>query len=456
MLNSRYRHLVATGLARALLAGPPQREGVLARAAQALGHANACLPRLADELLPVPATTWHRLTAHDLAARIVLTDGFADLMAECEAPHIRRWILRPSAMVPAPLGLEDLGLPRLDHSADLAQWLGLGTDELDGFTYCSARRRQSPLGAQHYGFVLKAKRSGGGRLLEAPRRRLKALQQQVLHGLLDRVPVHEDCHGFVPGRSVLTHAARHTGQAVVLQFDLQDFFGSIGAARIAAIFRTLGYPPGVALQLAALCTVSTPDAVLQRLRDDGWIDWRSAKRLASPHLPQGAPSSPMLANLSAFSLDLRLSGLAHGLGARYSRYADDLVLSGPASLAGAAGRIAAWVGRIALEEGYALNHRKTRCATRAARQQVCGVVVNERPNLRRADFDRLRAVLHRCVLEGPASQNREGHADFRQHLLGRLQWAAQLNAGKARRLEALWERIDWGEPAATPAATPAA
>ena len=80
------------------------------------------------------------------------------------------------------------------------------------------------------------------------------------------------------------------------------------------------------------------------------------------------------------------------------------------------------------------------------------MVVNERPNLRRADFDRLRAVLHRCALEGPASQNREGHADFRQHLLGRLQWAAQLNAGKAQRLKALWERIDWGESTSTPAA----
>jgi hypothetical protein len=131
------------------------------------------------------------------------------------------------------------------------------------------------------------------------------------------------------------------------------------------------------------------------------------------------------------------------LGATYSRYADDLVLSGPASLRGAFDRIVAWVGRIALEEGYALNHRKTRLATQASAQRVCGVVVNEHLNLPRAEFDRLRAVLHQCALHGPASQNRDGHADFRAHLWGRVLWAAQLNAAKAVRLHALWSRIEW-------------
>jgi RNA-directed DNA polymerase len=103
----------------------------------------------------------------------------------------------------------------------------------------------------------------------------------------------------------------------------------------------------------------------------------------------------------------------------------------------------AWVARIAQEEGYALNHRKTRHATQAAQQRVCGVVVNQRPNLPRREFDRLRASLHRCTVEGPASQNREGHADFRAHLFGRLQWAAQVNPAKAERLKRLWDRIDW-------------
>lgn len=443
MQPSRYRHLVARGLARALLAGPPEREGLLARAVQALDGTCPALQGLVDELLPIPLPVWQRLTAQTLADRLVETDGFHGLLHERGAPFIRRWILRSSAMSIPPLGLDGLSSPPLADSAALAGWLGITVEELDWFTFCAARRRQGPLHAQHYGFSWQGKRTGGVRLIEAPRRRLKTLQQRVLHGLLDHVPVHEQCHGFVAGRSVLSHAARHAGQAVVLKFDLRDFFSSIGISRVTAIFQTLGYPQGVAAQLSALCTVSTPDVVLQRLRDEGELDWWRAKQLASPHLPQGAPTSPALANLSAFNLDLRLDGLAHVLGARYSRYADDLVLSGPASLGRVAQRVGAWVAHIAREEGYALNHRKTRHATQAARQRICGVVVNAHPNLPRPEFDRLRAVLHRCVVEGPASQNRDGHADFRAHLLGRLQWAAQVNPDKARRLHTLWDRIDW-------------
>jgi len=161
------------------------------------------------------------------------------------------------------------------------------------------------------------------------------------------------------------------------------------------------------------------------------------------HHPQGAPTSPALANLCAFGLDLRLDGLARALEVRYTRYADDIVISGPRSLAAARLRIEAWVARIARDEGFALNHRKTRCRRAGKRQQVCGIVVNRQPNLPRERFDRLKALLHRCVVDGPAAHNRDGHARFQDHLRGQLAWAAQLNAGKAQRLQRLFERIDW-------------
>jgi hypothetical protein len=442
----RHRRLNALALARALWAGPQARASLRARATYALGHEPAWLTLLLDELQPVSEATWQRQGVEELADRIERTDTFADAERLAPTPFVRRWILRASRMHPAPLGLDGLALPPLPHSAAIAEWLGITLDDLDWFTH--DRRHLLPLQSQHYGFTLQPKRSGGGRLIESPRSRLKALQGRVLHDLLDRVPVHEACHGFVAGRSVLTHARLHTGRPVVMHFDLKNFFGRILSSQVAAVFHTLGYPRGVARQLAALCTVSAPEPVIERLRDDGWVDWQDARALRRAHLPQGAPSSPMLANLSAFQLDLRLDGLAHVLGATYSRYADDLVLSGPESLRHGFERIAGWVARIALEEGYALNHRKTRLATQASAQRVCGVVVNAHPNLPRREFDRLRATLYQCALRGPASQNHEGHADFRAHLWGRVQWAAQLNAAKATRLHALWSRIEWP---ATPA-----
>ena len=70
-------------------------------------------------------------------------------------------------------------------------------------------------------------------------------------------------------------------------------------------------------------------------------------------------------------------------------------------------------------------------------------VVNEHPNLPRAEFDHLKAVLHRCVIEGPQAQNRSGIADWRGHLIGRVSWAQQINPVKGARLSALLARIDW-------------
>jgi RNA-directed DNA polymerase len=72
-----------------------------------------------------------------------------------------------------------------------------------------------------------------------------------------------------------------------------------------------------------------------------------------------------------------------------------------------------------------------------------GVVVNSHPNLRRADFDQLKAILHNCIRHAPASQNRAGHADFRAHLLGRLGHLTLLNASRARRLQRLFDQISW-------------
>jgi RNA-directed DNA polymerase len=442
-LRTRSRYLLVKGLAFALWAGDRHLPSLKARAQAVLGGSALWLDAMFDDVFPLSEATWLRLGVQGLADRIAASPAFIEGAAGHGAMTIRRWILRPSRMSPPPLGLDQCELPHLDHAQALADWLGLDTDTLDWFTGGGPRRRNDPLHRQHHQFLLQPKKHGGGRLIEAPRQRLKEVQTRLLRGLLDAIPVHEACHGFVAGRSVRTHAALHAGQQVLLHFDLKTFFNRIGIAQVQAVFRTLGYPHGVARDLAALCTVRTPDAVIARLLDDGWIDRPTARCLRDPHLSQGAPTSPALANLCAFSLDLRLDGLAHVLGARYSRYADDLVLSGPASLRAAVPRVRAWVARIVAEEGHALNPCKTRLGTQAGPQTVCGVVVNAHPNLPRTEFDRLRAVLHQCGLHGPASQNREGHADFRVHLLGRIAWATQLNPQRGRRLQALWQRIDW-------------
>jgi len=160
-------------------------------------------------------------------------------------------------------------------------------------------------------------------------------------------------------------------------------------------------------------------------------------------LPQGAPTSPALANLAAFSLDRRLEGLAGKLGACYTRYADDLVISGRPGLASHSTRVGQIVAEIARDEGFRLNESKTRVMSRAGRQLICGIVVNEHPNTTRHSYDELKAILHNAARHGAAAENREHHPEFRAHLLGRIAWVEQLNPARGRKLRRRFAQIEW-------------
>jgi RNA-directed DNA polymerase len=231
---------------------------------------------------------------------------------------------------------------------------------------------------------------------------------------------------------------------VVLHFDLCRFFPSISAARVRAVFRTAGYPPAVARLLAGLCTNAVPSEVLGARPANARRPRGNDDRVfLSPHLPQGAPTSPALANLSVFRLDCRLDSLSRAAGARYTRYADDLVFSGEAALERSVRRFHVLVCLIALEEGFEINTRKSHFMRQGVRQQVAGIVLNARPNVPREDFDRLKATLTNCVRNGPDGQNRDRHADFRAYLSGRISYVTMIHPARGRRLRELFERIVW-------------
>ena len=234
----------------------------------------------------------------------------------------------------------------------------------------------------------------------------------------------------------------------MLRLDLRDFFPSVRASRVHALFRTAGFPVAVARLLTGLCTNRVPDEVLQGWPNErGTVSWQARQRFRFAHLPQGAPTSPALANLCAYRLDCRLSGLAAATGASYTRYADDLIFSGDDELERCKRRFHVAVCRIALEEGFEVHTRKSRFMRQAVRQQVAGIVLNVRPNVPRAEYDRFRAILSNCVRSGPHDQNRSGHADFRGYLLGRIAYIGMLNPARGQKLRALFERIRW-EPCA--------
>ncbi|MGE0786972.1 MAG: reverse transcriptase family protein [Sandaracinaceae bacterium] len=298
---------------------------------------------------------------------------------------------------------------------------------------------------RHYVRRWVPKRSGQPRLLESPKPTLKRVQRQLLATVFASWPTHDAACGFVTGRGVLDHARAHAGRRVVVRMDLADFFTSISLARVRGLLRAVGYPDGVAGAIAGLTCVSTPHHILRELR--ALTDPSTARAmtlaLRSPHLPQGAPTSPLLSNLVARRLDQRLGGLAARFGARYSRYADDLAFSGDAAFERGVGRFLPRAAAVVLDEGFTPNHRKTRVMRSARRQELCGVVVNTAPGLRRTELERLEAILVNCARHGPSAQNRDAHPDFRAHLAGRVAWVHHLAPHKGERLRALFDRIVW-------------
>jgi hypothetical protein len=338
----------------------------------------------------------------------------------------------------------NLRIPALATLGELAEWLGQSPDQLDWLAdqrRGHGRAAKPPL--QHYRYAFVGKRAGELRLIEAPKPRLKAIQRRILHEILSTIPVHSCANGFVAGRSCLSGAQVHAGESVVATFDLAEFFPSVGLARIHGIFRSLGYPWAVARRLAGLCTTVTPADVFRRAPDSQCPNPGLQALYGVPHLPQGAPTSPALTNLLAWTLDRRLHGLARAAGANYTRYADDLAFSGDADFANRLCAFHKTVETILNEEGFSLNATKTRIMPRSTRQRITGIVVNEHCNIGRAEFDTLKAILHNCVRTGPDGQNRAGVPDFRSHLAGRIAWVEQINPHRGAKLRVLFERIAW-------------
>ena len=408
---------VARALADAMLSGGPDAREVTARCARTLGQSRRWLPALSRTMIALHGHNWRTGSREALARSIGEHPALRRAQREGKRLHIRYYYILPALMEPRPAALEECAFPDLPTPADLARWLGISGGELDWLT-----GPRAPLRSDHYAYRCVQKRSGGWRLIEMPKARLRTVQRKLLRGLLEYIPPHQAAHGFRARHSILTHAHPHIGKRVVLSMDLEDFFLTIGGARIDALFRTLGYPPAVARTLTVLCTNHVPPRELRPVDPGKYafelpdLDWLTRKRYGAWHLPQGAPTSPALANLCAFRLDLRLQAAADQFDAAYTRYADDLTFSGGDELRRGIRRLVPLVGAIALEEGLRVNFRKTRVMTSARRQEVTGVVVNRKANLRRDVYDELKATLHNCVRRGPGPENRAGVANFRAHL----------------------------------------
>ncbi len=160
----------------------------------------------------------------------------------------------------------------------MAQWLGVSLSRLRWYSHDKAADT-----VWHYLRYTIPKRSGGERVILAPKTELKTLQRKLLDDLLTHIPVSESAHGFVTGRSIVSNAQPHVGKAVVLNLDLKDFFPSVSFARVRGLFIAWGYSFSVASALALLCT-ERDRVSFERSNQNYWVS------VGPRALIQGAPT----------------------------------------------------------------------------------------------------------------------------------------------------------------------
>ena len=292
--------------------------------------------------------------------------------------------------------LESLKLPVLRNIHDLSKLIGLNSETIVWLTF-----EKKVSSVDHYLRFEIPKRSGGMRLISSPKKQMRQAQLAIREEILKKMAPSKQAMAFRPNTSIVDNAKAHAGAKILVRVDLKDFFPSISFNRVRGFFKSCGYSPGIATVLALLTT----DAQRVYVKTETGV---KAVARGKRGLPQGACTSPDLANLIAKKLDARLQGLVEYKGDwRYTRYADDLVFSTLNKDSDAFGIVKA-VEKIAKAEGFEVNHKKTSIKRPSGRMSVTGLVINEEGvRLSKSDLKRIRAFLHKCDTLGREEVSRE-------------------------------------------------
>ncbi len=228
-------------------------------------------------------------------------------------------------------------------------------------------------GEKRYDEFSIKKKSGGERKISAPNKSLKLIQS-VLNALLSAIYEPKNyVTGFVPQKSIVDNAKVHVGKNYVYNIDLKDFFPSIELHRIKAVLKLEPF------SLSTLEREKLAFLIANLCCKDG-------------RLPQGSPTSPILSNIVCQKLDRRLHGLAKSSNCRFTRYADDITFSANKDAFNQEFKIE--LKRIIEEQNFTINEEKVRLQGLGYRQEVTGLIVNEKVNVTKKYIREIRAMLH--------------------------------------------------------------
>lgn len=230
-------------------------------------------------------------------------------------------------------------------------------------------------------FTIK-KKSGGERIINAPVNGLKSILRSLNFILQSIYEPASSVTGFVMNKSIVDNAKIHIDNKYIFNIDMQDFFHSFDRNRVKMgfiyePFNLKGDREPLAFLLAALCT--------HPIEINGEI---------KTVLPQGSPTSPTITNILCQKLDRKLIGLAKRFGAKYSRYADDITFSSPHNIYKDEEFLNELKRIIKEDQNLVINPKKTRLQKAGYRQEVTGLIVNEKVNIKQRYVKQIRMWLY--------------------------------------------------------------
>jgi RNA-directed DNA polymerase len=311
----------------------------------------------------------------------------------------------------------------------------------------------------------KQKSSGGQRWICVPATQMRVVQNWIAAHILSSpgaiAHLNKASRAYAKDCSILRNAEQHADSRWMVKIDIHDFFESVSERQVYWVFRRLGYPALLSFEMARICTRVAPPAVGRlRKRDVKWR-WNERKRGSRPlvpyetdasqsgHLPQGAPTSPMLSNLIAVELDEQVTAIASEFGGVYTRYADDLIVSFSEGTRAICQTVLRRIRRVLGGHGFVVNRKKTHILGPGARKTVTGLVVNDnQPRLKRQTKNHIEVALHYIETKGLIEHARFVRSKhpiaYLNHLSGLVEFARSIEpvfAGKAlQRLEAIYTK----------------
>lgn len=259
------------------------------------------------------------------------------------------------------------------------------------------------------------KRSGGKRYIVVAQANLAVVQRWIHENILSSPAamriVSPSATAYVPSSNHLKNAKKHQNASWIIKVDVVRFFESISERQVYYVFRKMGYRALVAFALTRICTRALNDKKNFRARKSRWrknID-QYGSGFALGHLPQGAATSPMLANLVCCELDRKLSSIAQRTDLTFTRYADDITMSGDLADRSEAKSVIRSIARAVGSYGFGVNHQKTNISKNGSRKIITGISVDgDRPRVPKAYKDDIRQQLYyirKFGLAGHCSRN---------------------------------------------------